>query len=649
MIEKSIKSIIKNISPKNIIEFSEKQIELQERIAGSEESRKASELIKDYMKSLNLDDVWMEEFKVSLWKPKSTYLNIVDKSLGESINTSIISPNPYSHGACKAKIVHIPNSGLNELDWKEIDVEEKIALVEWPCRISVYNLKDIAIHAQKYGACGLIVYDCIFGNVVRKVVVAGNYSRIGEKAYTFRYNGSVEENLIPIPIITIPRELGFNILRKISTGSNIYAELCIEADIVHETIDRNVVGVIYGRKDNEWITIGAHYDCWFQGASDNTVSVSVLMELARVYSSIKLPTTERSLVFVAYGAEESGGLNFEPWYWIRGSRAFVEKHRDKLMFNYNLDVVVGPFEPYKILINTLGAETYEYFSKLLAKYDILKKYQVNITMFKNQFLMSGSDHYPYIIEGIPIASLHNGTLGPYYHTNKDILENLVTIINNHIRDLMIGVVTPLEYLLRSKILPLNYSRNAERMINIITDKVQVLNKYAAKTQIQVTKLNESLNKFKKLLEKVSKNKIFIENRVILKYLYEEYRVLSVMYMEKKLVTWENHNYLSFLPLDDLINLMRSYLLIDIGDVDEALKILKGISLYRIIPGIEKSLLAPQWIPEIYKTILESRSLAMSEFLKTFKNYIDNYVEEYNKFLNEKISYLNNVLHKLYTP
>jgi len=649
MFEKSIKSIIKNISPKNIIEFSEKQTELQERIAGSEESKKASELIKEYMKSLNLDDVWIEEFRVSLWKPKSTYLSIVDKSLGEIINVSIISPNPYSHGACKAEVVYIPNSGLNELDWKENNVEGKVALVEWPCRVSVYNLKDIAIHAQKYGACGLIVYDCVFGNVVRKVVVAGNYSKIGEKAYTFRYNGSVQENLIPIPIITVPRELGFSILRKISTGSDLHAELCIEADIVPEAIDRNVVGVIYGKKDNEWITVGAHYDCWFQGASDNTVSVSVLMELARAYSSIKLPTTERSLVFIAYGAEESGGLHFEPWYWIRGSRAFVEKHHDKLIFNYNLDAVIGPFEPYKILINTLGAETYEYFSKLLTKYDILKKYQVNITMFENQFLMSGSDHYPYVIEGIPIASIHNGTLGPYYHTNKDLLENLITIINRHIHDLMIGIVVPLEYLLRSKTFPLDYSRNAERMMSIITDKAQVLNKYAVKTQIQVTKLNESLNKFKELLEKVAKNKISTENRVVLKYLYEEYRVLSVMYMEKKLVTWENHIYLSFLPLDDLINLMRSYLLIDIGDINEALKILKGIPLRRIIPGIEKLLLAPQWISEIYKMILETKSSATSKVLNAFRNYIDNYVEEYNKFLNEKISYLNNALHKLFTP
>jgi len=212
---------------------------------------------------------------------------------------------------------------------------------------------------------------------------------------------------------------------------------------------------------------------------------------------------------------------------------------------------------------------------------------------------------------------------------------------------MTCIIIPLEHLLRLRVFPLKYSRNAEKIVNIITNKTQVLNKYALKTQIQLNKLRESLSKFKELLREISGNEALTKNREVLKYLYEEFRVLSIVYIEKKLVTWENHNYLSLIPLDDLINLMRIYLLIDLGDLNEALKILKSIPLHRIVPGIEKPLIAPQWVSRVYESISTKYS-QLSELLETFGNLISNYIDEYNKFLSKKVERLDNVLHKLFT-
>ncbi len=80
---------------------------------------------------------------------------------------------------------------------------------------------------------------------------------------------------------------------------------------------RNVVGIVSGRGP-EVVLVGAHYDHLGQrgrqiyyGADDNASGVSVLLEVARLLAVEK---PERSIWFVAFGAEEKG---------VAGSRAFV--------------------------------------------------------------------------------------------------------------------------------------------------------------------------------------------------------------------------------------------------------------------------------------------------------------------------------------
>lgn len=628
--------IIKSLLPAKIAATLEDLSGLGERVAGSEAERRASTLIENDMRSLGLDDVVVEEFNVSLWHPRHSSLEVVGCSGGVRIQPSAVAPNPYSSGECEAEVIYIPGGGVCEDVWRDRNVEGKVALTEWPCGTSVYNIKYTVINAQKYGACGLIVYDCVFGGFLRKIVVAGNYARLGELAYSFRHGGTPDENVVPIPVISITREDGFKLLQEINSGNKLHARISVDARVVPDAVDRNVIGMLYGKKDYEWVTVGAHYDSWFQGASDNSVSVALLVELARAFSSERKGNLDlkRSLVFIAYGAEESGGINFEPWYWIRGSRAFVERHLDEVVFNYNLDAVIAPLNIHKIRINTMGYETLKFFLKRFEGSELHSRYEITITPFKNAFYMSGSDHYPYIVRGIPIATLHNGDLGHYYHTNKDVPELLIPIINNQLPDVATLITDPLLALLECDEVPLEPISNVEEMMKVIRLNKETVSRYSFKGNELVNELYSHLERLENLLEGLKPlltGKSLRELRSMLEVLYKEFRVVNTKYVNNvETPNWENYRFITLAPLIDIVGLIRAYSLLERRDVELSFDILKKIPVHRIIPGAEITLPAPSWIREILES--RNRALETREISEKLVRYIINYVDDYREFL-----------------
>lgn len=105
---------------------------------------------------------------------------------------------------------------------------------------------------------------------------------------------------------------------------------------------RNVLGVIPGRKADEYVVIGAHYDhlgtdpllngdVIYNGADDNASGVSAVLQLARAFvASGSKP--ERTVVFAFWDGEELGLL---------GSRYFVQNRdvRKKLCAYLNYDMI----------------------------------------------------------------------------------------------------------------------------------------------------------------------------------------------------------------------------------------------------------------------------------------------------------------------
>ncbi|MEO6540290.1 MAG: M20/M25/M40 family metallo-hydrolase [Ferruginibacter sp.] len=105
---------------------------------------------------------------------------------------------------------------------------------------------------------------------------------------------------------------------------------------------KNVVAVIPGRsKKDEYVVFGGHYDhlgigkpnntgdSIYNGANDDAAGTTAVMMLAKYFS--KLKNNERTLIFVAFTAEEIGGY---------GSRYFSKQlNPEKVMAMFNIEMI----------------------------------------------------------------------------------------------------------------------------------------------------------------------------------------------------------------------------------------------------------------------------------------------------------------------
>lgn len=105
---------------------------------------------------------------------------------------------------------------------------------------------------------------------------------------------------------------------------------------------KNVLGIIPGKsKKDEYVVFSAHYDhlgigkpdknqdSIFNGANDDAAGTTAVMMLARYFSEAK--NNERTLIFVAFTAEEIGGY---------GSRYFSKQlNPDKVMAMFNIEMI----------------------------------------------------------------------------------------------------------------------------------------------------------------------------------------------------------------------------------------------------------------------------------------------------------------------
>ncbi len=187
---------------------------------------------------------------------------------------------------------------------------------------------------------------------------------------------------------------------------------------------RNVVGVIPGRNpklSGQRLVIGAHYDHlglgWpdvrgdnrgkvHYGADDNASGVAVLLELARVLNPGMQP--DRSIVFVAFSAEEAGRL---------GSKHYVKPDKgqspSKTFAMLNLDTV-GRLHDGKLMV--LGAETASEWPHLFRGIGFVTGIQ---TAMVNEPL-DASDQISFHEAGVPAVQLFSGPNTDYHRPGDSV-------------------------------------------------------------------------------------------------------------------------------------------------------------------------------------------------------------------------------------
>ena len=177
---------------------------------------------------------------------------------------------------------------------------------------------------------------------------------------------------------------------------------------VEFSISHNVAAVKNGyKKPNEYILMMAHWDHLgikedqsgdniYNGAVDNASGTAGLLELANYFSNIE---TERSLLFLAVTAEESGLL---------GSQYFAEYPPIKLsniVAGYNFDASLPVGKTRDVIVVGYGASELEDILK--AELDKVGRYIVPDPQPEKGFFYR-SDHISFAKKGVPMLYADSG-------------------------------------------------------------------------------------------------------------------------------------------------------------------------------------------------------------------------------------------------
>ncbi|HIA29245.1 MAG TPA: M28 family peptidase [Candidatus Marinimicrobia bacterium] len=200
----------------------------------------------------------------------------------------------------------------------------------------------------------------------------------------------------------------------------IFAEIETDVEKVPAT-STNIVGGVEGTDPelkDEYIVVGAHYDHlgWggdgamikdtvaiHNGADDNASGTAGLIELAEWFAVNPQP---RSLIFVAFGAEELGLL---------GSATFADKPpvpRDQITAMVNMDMI-GRMEDNEFVAG--GAGTSSIWKDLVSE-------KASDFGLKPKFDNSGfgsSDHQSFYVKDIPVLFFFTGTHTDYHRPSDD--------------------------------------------------------------------------------------------------------------------------------------------------------------------------------------------------------------------------------------
>lgn len=211
----------------------------------------------------------------------------------------------------------------------------------------------------------------------------------------------------------------------------------------------NVVAYLEGNDPilkNDYIILGAHYDhlglggpssksdkknTIHYGADDNASGIAALLEIAEKVAANR-KTLKRSVIFMAFGAEEQGLL---------GSQYFVENpliplSHIKLMINMDM---VGRLNAEKHVYMG-GAGTFPdgvHFMQNLGE-------SLNLSPIVHAGSVGGSDHVSFYAKNISVLGIHTGG-HPQYHTPEDTAD-LINIpgekqVSDYIYDALITLAT----------------------------------------------------------------------------------------------------------------------------------------------------------------------------------------------------------------
>ncbi len=364
------------------------------RLTGSENGAKAEEYTYNKFKEYGFEDVQYQTFEVEAWARGTVALEI-DK---EPVKVVTLGHSPIKSDVT-GEIVDMGNGLEADYAANPDAVKDKIALVYIailegsPEGLANLHRSEKTALAMKYGAKGMI----IINQVPNGVLLTGTASVTGA--------------LIPIPAVCIGMEDGMALKEKLKTKTvSARIEMTNKSDVIKA---RNVVATLTGSElPAEEIVIGGHLDSWdlATGAIDNGIGSFAIIDIARAFKANNLQP-KRTIKFIMFMGEEQGLLGSK--YLV--TQAIKNNTIDNIKYMMNLDMAGNP-----IGMNAGGKlENEAFFTELGAAI------QEQDTIYQNTISnRSGlhSDHQPFMLEGVPILSVHSNldrSIYGCYHSDCD--------------------------------------------------------------------------------------------------------------------------------------------------------------------------------------------------------------------------------------
>ena len=206
----------------------------------------------------------------------------------------------------KGEIVSVGNGTKDEL--KGVDLTGKIALV--------------AIDGDQFTWMSQAAQQLSLHNASAVVYYWTNYYNqdpSGQAQYVADWLGPE----LNIPVLSITKKAGVALGDFLKKQTGVQATLISDVEINKDATGYNVMASLKGTKyPDEYVTISAHSDAYFSGFQDDSLSVGLMMSLAKAMKESNYKP-DRTILFVVFDSEEFGAMNTH-YDWLIGSWNFLK-------------------------------------------------------------------------------------------------------------------------------------------------------------------------------------------------------------------------------------------------------------------------------------------------------------------------------------
>ncbi len=372
--------------------------EIGPRLTGSVSARKAAEFCIAKFNQYGLANVHLEYFDAVGWLPGITSAALLEPlSKALVVDSMGLSVNTPEDGLI-AGLIDVGHGAKSEFRTFGPEIKDKVVLCGAaeppPGEMSTKELEKIAM-AAAHGASACLIISHYRGKLTRT-------------------RTSNDADYSPIPAAGITYEDGTWLRRLSKTGKTLKIRLNIQNRILDSLQAENIIADIPGTEyPEEMAVLGAHLDTWDlgPGASDNGLGTAIVLESARILSSLA-SKPKRTVRFVLFTGEEQG---------LVGSKAFVEQHEselDRISLMVNLDITGAMYPGF---LNPYGA--WKPGEKLRNLLDVLKGFGIDRIEQRYPF---DSDDFNFVVKGVPAMGLQGRGERPltYAHTYADTFDKI---------------------------------------------------------------------------------------------------------------------------------------------------------------------------------------------------------------------------------